>query len=139
METAPLRPSCTPCFSVWRTCRFVRTSPSPARSTNGEKCKPSAALTKRSKGFFDVCRAQGLTGQQGVMIPASNVRNLVLRADVIEAGAQGQFHIYPVRTIDQGIELLTGVRAGTEDEEGTVNGLVSRRLRELATGLKHLR
>jgi ATP-dependent Lon protease len=91
---------------------------------------------EKIEGFFDVCRAHGLTGQQGVLIPASNVRNLVLRADVIEAVAQGQFHIYPIRTIDEGIALLTGVRAGTVEEEGTVNGLVSRRLRDLATGLK---
>jgi len=91
---------------------------------------------EKIEGFFDVCRVRGLTGQQGVLIPASNVRNLVLRADVIEAVAQGQFHIYPIRTIDEGIALLTGVRAGTVEEEGTVNGLVSGRLRDLATGLK---
>jgi ATP-dependent Lon protease len=91
---------------------------------------------QKIEGFFDVCKAKGLTGQQGVMVPASNVRNVILRADVLEAIAQGKFHIYPIRTIDEGIALLTGVRAGTIDEEGTVNGLVSRRLRELATGLK---
>lgn len=91
---------------------------------------------EKIEGFFDVCRVHGLTGQQGVMIPAANVRHLVLREDIIEAIAQGQFHIYPIRTIDQGIELLTGVRAGTENEEGTVNGLVNQRLRELAAGLK---
>ncbi|HJY84078.1 MAG TPA: ATP-binding protein [Candidatus Binatia bacterium] len=91
---------------------------------------------EKIEGFFDVCQVHGLTGQQGVLIPASNVRNLVLRADVIEAVAQGQFHIYPIRTIDEGIALLTGVRAGTVEEEGTVNGLVSSRLRDLATGLK---
>jgi lon-related putative ATP-dependent protease len=91
---------------------------------------------EKIEGFFDVCRVQGLTGQQGVLIPASNVRNLVLRADVIEAVAQGKFHIYPIRTIDEGIALLTGVGAGTVEEEGTVNGLVSRRLRDLAIGLK---
>ena len=91
---------------------------------------------EKIEGFFDVCQVHGLTGQQGVLIPASNVRNLVLRADVIEAVTQGQFHIYPIRTIDEGIALLTGVRAGTVEEEGTVNGLVSSRLRDLATGLK---
>jgi ATP-dependent Lon protease len=91
---------------------------------------------EKIEGFFDVCQVQGLTGQQGVMIPAANVRNLILRADVIEAVAQGRFHIYPIRTIDEGIELLTGVRAGTVTEEGTVNGMVSQRLRALATGLK---
>lgn len=91
---------------------------------------------EKIEGFFDVCRVHGLTGQQGVMIPAANVRHLVLREDVIEAVSQGRFHIYPIHTIDQGIELLTGVRAGAENEDGTVNGLVSRRLRELAMGLK---
>jgi ATP-dependent Lon protease len=93
-------------------------------------------VNEKIEGFFDVCRVRGLTGQQGVMIPASNVRNLILRADVIEAVAQGKFHIYPIRTIDEGITLLTGVRAGTVAEDGTVNGLVSHRLRHLATDLK---
>ncbi|MCS6925838.1 MAG: AAA family ATPase [Candidatus Binatia bacterium] len=93
-------------------------------------------VNEKIEGFFDICRIQGLTGQQGVLIPAANVRNLVLRHDVIAAVERGQFHIYPVRTVDEGIEILTGVRAGTPDEEGTINGLVSRRLRDLATGLK---
>ncbi|HKA56164.1 MAG TPA: ATP-binding protein, partial [Candidatus Binatia bacterium] len=91
---------------------------------------------EKIEGFFDVCRVRGLTGQQGVLIPASNVRNLILRADVVEAVAQGKFHVYPIRTIDEGIALLTGVGAGTVEEEGTVNGLVNRRLRDLAAGLK---
>jgi ATP-dependent Lon protease len=91
---------------------------------------------EKVEGFFDVCRIQGLTGQQGVMIPAANVRNLILRPDVIVAVERGQFHIYPIRTIDEGIALLTGIRAGTSEEEGTVNGLVNKRLRELATNLK---
>jgi ATP-dependent Lon protease len=93
-------------------------------------------VNEKIEGFFDVCRVQGLTGTQGVMIPAANVRNLVLRPDVIEAVEKGRFHLYPIRTIDEGIELLSGVRAGTVDEEGTVNGLVSKRLRDLALGLK---
>lgn len=91
---------------------------------------------EKIEGFFDICRVRGLTGQQGVMIPAANVRNLILRPDVIEAVERGQFHIYPIRTIDDGIALLTGVRAGTSEEEGTVNGMVNKRLRELATNLK---
>ncbi|NOT53586.1 MAG: AAA family ATPase [Deltaproteobacteria bacterium] len=91
---------------------------------------------EKIEGFFDICRVRGLTGQQGVMIPAANVRNLILRPDVIEAVERGQFHIYPIRTIDDGIALLTGVRAGSSEEEGTVNGLVNKRLRELATNLK---
>jgi ATP-dependent Lon protease len=93
-------------------------------------------VNEKIEGFFDTCRVQGLTGQQGVLIPAANIRNLILRHDVIAAVEQGQFHIYPVRTVDEGMEILTGVRAGTPDEEGTISGLVSRRLRDLATGLK---
>ncbi|HXG52955.1 MAG TPA: ATP-binding protein [candidate division Zixibacteria bacterium] len=93
-------------------------------------------VNEKIEGFFDVCRVMGLTGRQGVMIPEANCRNLLLRADVIEAVEQGRFHIYPVRTIDEGIELLSGVRAGMPDEEGTFNGEVNRRLRELASGLK---
>lgn len=93
-------------------------------------------VNEKIEGFFDVCRLRGLTGHQGVMIPSANVRNLMLRPDVIAAVEQGQFHVYPIRTIDEGIELLTGVRAGTVTEDGTVNGLVSKRLRDLAIGLK---
>jgi len=90
---------------------------------------------EKIEGFFDVCKAHGLTGQQGVLIPAANVRNLILRADVVRAVEDGRFHIYPVQTIDQGIELLSGLRAGSVDEPDTINGRVSRRLRELAEQL----
>jgi predicted ATP-dependent protease len=93
-------------------------------------------VNEKIEGFFDVCTVQGLTGKQGVLIPTANERNLLLRADVIEAVAQGKFHIYPIRTVDEGIELLTGIRAGTVAEEGTVNWLVRKRLHELATGLR---
>ena len=94
-------------------------------------------VNAKIEGFFDVCKARSLTGDQGVLIPASNVRNLMLREDVVEAVRQGQFHVYPVRTIDEGIALLVGVLAGEAGldgsyPEGTVNFLVQRRLRELA-------
>jgi lon-related putative ATP-dependent protease len=97
--------------------------------------------TKKIEGFFDVCKVQGLTGKQGVIIPEQNVKNLMLREDVVEAVHQGQFHIYPVRTIDEGITILTGVEAGERQAdgtypEGTVNHAVQNRLRELATKLK---
>ena len=95
-----------------------------------------AASNEKIEGFFDVCRIRGLTGKQGVLIPIANVRNLILRPDVITAVETGQFHIYPIRTIDDGIALLTGVRAGTTTESETVNGLVNTRLQDLATGLK---
>lgn len=93
-------------------------------------------VNEKIEGFHDVCRVKGLTGKQGVMIPAANVRNLILRADVVEAAAERRFHIYPVRTIDQGLEILTGVRAGEAGEEATVNHAVTSRLKELALGLK---
>jgi len=88
-----------------------------------------------------VCEVQGLTGGQGVIIPAQNVKNLMLREDVVEAVRQGKFHIYPIRTIDEGITVLTGVEAGERQEdgtypEGTVNHAVQSSLRELATKLK---
>lgn len=95
--------------------------------------------TLKIEGFFDVCRAMpgGLTGEQGVILPAANVSNLMLREEVAEAVDQGQFHIYPVRTVDEGIEILTGVSAGERDLDGaypadSVNGKVDRRLRALA-------
>jgi lon-related putative ATP-dependent protease len=93
--------------------------------------------TAKIEGFFDVCQARGLTGTQGVLIPADNVRHLVLRPDVVEAVGSGKFHIYTAETIDQGIELLTGVPAGDADEagnypEGTINYLVQQRLLKMA-------
>jgi len=93
--------------------------------------------TFKIEGFFDLCRARGLTGAQGVLIPAANVRHLVLRNDVVQAVREGKFHIYAVETIDQGIELLTGAPAGEADTEGnypegTVNYLVQKRLLEMA-------
>ncbi len=74
-------------------------------------------VNEKIEGFFDVCSKKGLTGDQGVMIPASNVNNLMLRKDVVEAVAQGRFHIYKVATIAQGIEVLTGTAAGEPDEQ----------------------
>ncbi len=94
-------------------------------------------VNPKIEGFFDICQARGLTGEQGVLIPAANVKHLMLRRDVVEAVEAGQFHVYPVETIDQGIELLTGQPAGQRDEqgnypEGSINYLVETRLTELA-------
>jgi predicted ATP-dependent protease len=99
------------------------------------------AVNAKIEGFFDVCRARGLTGEQGVLIPASNARHLMLREDVVEAVAAGQFHIFTVRTIDEGIALLTGRQAGERGPDGTfpegsVNALVQGRLREMAEQAK---
>ena len=94
-------------------------------------------LNHKIEGFFDLCRARELSGDQGVLIPASNVQHLMLRPDVVEAIEAGTFRVYPVETIDQGIELLTGVPAGELDESGeypaeSINGLVKLRMEELA-------
>ena len=106
--------------------------------------QPIGGASQKIIGFFDVCRARGLTGDQGVMIPQKNVKNLMLREDIVAAVAEGKFHIYPVNTIDQGIEVLTGMEAGElqEDDsypEGTVNYMVEKRLGELADRLREYR
>lgn len=92
------------------------------------------------EGFFDVCRSRGLTGDQGVIIPASNVQHLVLREDVVEAVRQGRFHVYSISTIDEAIELLTGQQAGEKDPEGryppeSVNGRVLAKLQVMSKRL----
>ncbi len=103
--------------------------------------QPIGGVNEKIEGFFDVCKAKGLTGRQGVMIPHLNVDDLMLRKDVVQAVKEGKFHIYPVRTIDQGIEILTGVEAGERMEdgrfkEGTVNDLVDKKLRELGMKIR---
>ncbi len=103
--------------------------------------QPIGGVNEKIEGFFDVCRAKGLTGKQGVMIPHLNIDDLMLRKDVVEAVREGKFHIYPVRTIDQGIEILIGMEAGERLEdgrfkEGTVNDRVDKKLRELGKKIK---
>jgi len=102
--------------------------------------QPIGGVNQKIEGFFDVCKAKGLTGDQGVMIPAQNVRNLMLRQDVVEAVRQGAFHIYAVRAIDEGIEILTGMPAGVKTDgsypEGSINYRVEARLKEFAEGMK---
>ncbi len=103
--------------------------------------QPIGGVNQKIEGFFDVCKAKGLTGEQGVMIPHQNVRNLMLREDVVRAVHGGQFHIYEIKTIDEGVEILTGLPAGERQAddiypEGTVNYQVDKRLRKLAEGLK---
>jgi len=98
-------------------------------------------VNQKIEGFFDVCQVKGLTGEQGVMIPAANRQHLMLREDVVVAVEQGQFHVWSVSAVDEGIELLTGVPAGERGPDGqfpdgTVNALVDQRLREMATALQ---
>ncbi|MBI4454365.1 MAG: AAA family ATPase [Acidobacteria bacterium] len=86
-------------------------------------------VNEKIEGFFDVCNARGLTGDQGVLIPMSNVKHLMLRQDVVEAASAGTFHIYAVETIDQGIEILTGLPAGERDKNGNFpEGSVNQRV-----------
>jgi predicted ATP-dependent protease len=99
--------------------------------------QPIGGVNEKIEGFFDVCRDRGLTGDQGVLIPASNTDHLMLRPDVVAAAEAGDFHVYPVETVDQGIALMTGVEAGTRDEQGafppdTINGRVEATLRAFA-------
>ena len=90
-------------------------------------------VNHKIEGYFEICAQRGLTGEQGVMIPRANMQNLMLRRPVVDAVAAGQFHIWAVEHVDQGIEVLTGVAAGELDEDGnwsdgSINDLVRKRL-----------
>lgn len=103
--------------------------------------QPIGGVNEKIEGFFYVCREKGLTGKQGVLIPQKNLRHLMLKRDVIEAVKDGKFHIYAVSHIEEGIEVLTGVPAGERRTdstypEGTINYLISKRLKKLAENLK---
>ena len=94
-------------------------------------------VNEKIEGFFEICKTRGLTGDQGVLIPPANVKNLMLKPDVVEAARDGQFSIYAVETIDQGIEILTGLPAGSRDAdgrypEGSINDLVAKRIHAFA-------
>ncbi len=94
-------------------------------------------VNEKIEGFFDICQARGLNEEQGVLIPKSNVQHLMLREDVVEAAKNGQFAIYPVGSIDEGIEILTGVKAGERAADGrfpagTLNRLVEDKLKMFA-------
>lgn len=98
--------------------------------------QPIGGVNEKIEGFFDVCRARGLTGEQGVVIPVQNLNNLMLRREVRDAVHEARFHVWAIATIDEGMEILTGVPAGVQDAtgkwpEGSVNARVDRRLREL--------
>jgi Lon-like ATP-dependent protease len=99
--------------------------------------QPIGGVNEKVEGFYDVCRAHGLAGDQGVMIPARNVRQLMLRRDVVEAVEAGQFHVWAVDTVEEGLAVLTGHVAGERLEDGTypgdsIFGRVDRKLERLA-------
>ncbi len=109
-------------------------------SQKGE-IQPIGGANQKIKGFFDICRHKGLTGKQGVMIPEKNVRNLMLKQEVIDAVKEGKFHIWPVSTIEQGIQILTGMEAGERQPdgsypEGTLFRKVDERLRKMTEIMK---
>ncbi len=105
------------------------------------ECQPIGGITRKIEGFFDVCKARGLTGGQGVIIPKRNINDLMLRSDVIEAVEGNRFHIYAIEDMDEGIEILTGVKAGKRDSNGnypkdTLNYLVMERLKVMSELIK---
>ena len=107
---------------------------------NGE-VQAIGGINYKIEGFYDVCRLKGITGNQGVLMPKSNLRNLMLRPDVVEAVKDGKFHIYAVSSIDEGMEVLTGVAAGERDSEGhypegSINDLVEKKLRQFSEQLR---
>jgi len=96
---------------------------------------------EKIEGFFEVCKAKGLTGKQGVMIPESNVQTLMLKEEIMDAVKEGKFHIFSVKTIDEGMEVLTGVKAGERKKDGafdeeTVNYRVDKRLKQMAEKMR---
>jgi len=106
--------------------------------------QPIGGVNQKIEGFYDVCKVRKFTGTQGVMIPHQNIDNLMLRKDIINTVKHGKFHIYSVKTIDQGIEILTGVKAGRRKkngtyEIGTVNHLVDKKLQGFANKWKSFR
>ncbi len=99
-------------------------------------------VNEKIEGFYEVCKAKGLNGEQGVIIPASNVENLMLKEEVVEAVRRGKFHVYAIETVNEGIEILMGVKAGERKldgsyETGTINDLVQGRLEEMAEKIKN--
>jgi predicted ATP-dependent protease len=107
---------------------------------NGE-IQPIGGVNQKIEGMFDLCRISGLTGTQGVLIPHQNRRNLMLRDDVVQAIRENKFHVYAIKNIDEGLEILTGHRAGVRQANGdypkaTVGHLVEKRLDELNQSMR---
>jgi ATP-dependent Lon protease len=103
--------------------------------------QPIGGVNEKIEGFYEVCKAKGLTRDQGVIIPHQNVQNLMLRKEVVDSVSEGKFHIYPIKSIDEGIEILTGTKAGKRQKNGTfpeetVNYLVDQELQRLAKSWK---
>ncbi len=99
-------------------------------SQKGE-IQPVGGVTRKVEAFFDICKHKGLNGRQGVIIPEKNVRNLMLKQEIIDSVKEGQFHLWPISTVEEGIEILTGMEAGTLQPDGTYpEGTLFRRVDE---------
>jgi lon-related putative ATP-dependent protease len=97
-------------------------------------------VNEKIEGFYDICKKRGLTGDQGVLIPETNIKHLMLRQDVVDSVKDGKFHVYPIKHIDDGIEILTDIRAGVLQgdgtfPEGTINAMVKEKLEKMADKL----
>jgi lon-related putative ATP-dependent protease len=101
--------------------------------------QPIGGVNEKIEGFFDICSQRGLSGDQGVIIPASNIKHLMLRSDVVEAVGKGTFHVYPVRTVDQGMSLLTGLPAGRKTKSGYSKGSFNREITQRLNALAERR
>uniref|UniRef100_A0A7C6AGM9 endopeptidase La n=1 Tax=candidate division WOR-3 bacterium TaxID=2052148 RepID=A0A7C6AGM9_UNCW3 len=106
---------------------------------NGE-IQPIGGVNEKIEGFYEVCKAKGFTNEQGVIIPRANVNDLMLKQEIVDAVKKKKFHIYAIKNIDEGIEILTGLKAGkktrTGFEKNTINYLVEKRLKEYAEKMK---
>jgi len=105
------------------------------------KVQPIGGVNQKVEGFYDVCKARGLTGSQGVLIPIQNVSDLMLRHDVVESVRKGEFHVYSVQSVDEGIEILTGVPAGKRHKNGkftpgSIHACVEKKLARFGSGGK---
>ncbi len=105
-------------------------------SQKGE-IQPVGGVTRKIEGFFDICKHKGLTGSQGVIMPQKTVRDLMLKTEVVDAVKDGKFHIYPIKIIEEGIEILSGMKAGKRRKDrtypkGTFFRLVDDRLKDMA-------
>jgi predicted ATP-dependent protease len=103
--------------------------------------QPIGGVNQKVEGFHDVCKAVGFTGEQGVIVPSRNLKNLMLRADAVESVREGKFRVWEVSTIEEALEVLTGMPAGERDEhgkypEGTVHHAVEKKLLEMGETLK---
>ena len=104
--------------------------------------QPIGGINQKIEGFFEVCQASGLTGDQGVMMPTRNLKHLMLRDEVVQAVKAGKFHIWAVSSVDEGIQVLTGTEAGLKKAdggfpEGTINYRVDKNLKEMARKLRY--